>query len=150
MIGWRKLPSPKRLFTTHWTPSSNSIHCWDVPLHSLTTCIPSLVTFDLTEVVSAVENLSINLVSIMQRSKVLDTIGRFHSIFEFFAEFGLIASESRCDCGFVILLKERQNVANGLIWEFPVRQCWKRQSKRAGSFFENSKWILQLRLALTP
>ena len=121
-----------------------------MPLHSLTTCISSLVTFDSTEVVSAVENLSINLVSIMRRSKVLAAIGSFHSIFEFFAEFGLIASESRCDCGFVILLKERQNVADGLIWEFPVRQCWKRRSKRAGTFSEHSKWILQRGLALTP
>lgn len=132
----------------HWTPFRNSIHYWDVPLHLLT--LFSLVTFDSTEVLNVVENKSINLVSIMKLSKLLALIGSFYSIFMFFAQFGLIASECRCDCSFVILLEERQNVANGLIWEFVVRRCWKRQSVRAALFFENLKWILQLGLAIIP
>ena len=44
----------------------------------------------------------------------------------------------QCQCGNEVVLRDR-NVVDSLIWECPLRTCSKRQSIRAGSFFEDLK-----------
>ena len=98
-----------------------------------------MVTFDPTKVLKRVGNKVSYLILIMEHNELLALLQSFHSIFAFFVNFGLIAHERTCGCGNAMLLKERQNVCDGLIWECPLRSCRKRRSIRAGSFFENSK-----------
>ena len=75
----------------------------------------------------------------MRHFELLTLVQSFHAIFTFLVDHALLASKRTCECGTEMVLRERQNVIDGFVWECPVRHCRKRRSIRAGSFFENSK-----------
>ena len=80
----------------------------------------------------------------LNHQELLTLIQSYQTIFTFLVDRGLHAARRECDCGQGMVLRERPNTQDGYHWECLVRQCRKRQSIRAGSFFEHSKISLAL------
>ena len=80
----------------------------------------------------------------MNHQELLTLIQSYKTIFTFLVDHGLLAARRECDCGQEMMLRERPNTQDGYHWECSARQCRKRRSIRAGSFFEHSKISLAL------